>query len=594
MGSVKVGVKLFGSVLATSLITVLIGVIGYQGLRETGAALAEVAGAALPRVAGLGMVKEGLLAAQSAERTILVPELANSKEFERQREGLQKALSLVDAGRDLVDGLVRDDEEAAQWKAFNDALADWRKTNAQVVELVSQQKRSNALTLSIGTSMISMRKAAAALNFLLERSRRQAETLSEGALAQAARRGLTLVAAAVLCVALSIALGSAITLSIVRPLRKGVAFARDVADGNLGAGLDIDRRDEIGELADALRRMLAALKENIAAAERRGEEAAGEAQKAQAAMAEAEASRLAAETARREGMLDAADRLTTVVGVITDASTELAEHTGQATRGAAEQSGRLSETVASMGQMSATVLDVAKNASIASETAGQAREQALSGSQVVRRAVDGIAAARDKALALTRDMAELGSQAEAIGRVLGVISDIADQTNLLALNAAIEAARAGEAGRGFAVVADEVRKLAEKTMTATAEVGRAIRDIQLGTQKSVVGVRDAVTVIEAATTLADQSGQALVAIVSLVETASDQVHSIAAASQQQSAASEAIERTIADVDRLSGETAQAMDRSAAAVVNLADQAHVLQGLIEELRGSPGRAALSAG
>jgi methyl-accepting chemotaxis protein len=582
VASVKVGVKLFASVVVTSLISVLIGVIGYQGLQDTRTALSGVAGVALPCVAGLGMVKEGLLLAQSAERTILVPELANSKEFDRQRENLGRGLALVDAGRTVVDGLARDDEETAQWQSFNEALADWRKTNAQVVELVSQNKRSNALTLSIGTSMISLRKAAAALNFLLERSRRQADAQAEAAQIQAGRRGVTLVAAAALCVAISVALGTAITLSIVRPLKKGVAFARSVAGGDLDARLDVTGRDEIGELADALRRMMASLKDNIAAALHKGDEAAVEAEKARAAMEQAEAHRQAAEKARHEGMLHAAERLTAVVEVLTVASTELAERTEQATQGAAEQSGRLSETVIAMGQMSATVLEVAKNASTASKTAAAAMEKAASGSAVVRQAVEGSAVARDKALALTRDMAELGAQAEGIGRVLGVISDIADQTNLLALNAAIEAARAGEAGRGFAVVADEVRKLAEKTMTATSEVGQAVRGIQDGTQKSVIGVREAVTVIESATSLTDQSGQALDAIVSLVETASDQVHSIAAASQQQSAASEAIESSIVDVNRVSEETARAMERSASAVSDLAEQVQVLNGLIEEL------------
>ncbi|EHJ46821.1 methyl-accepting chemotaxis sensory transducer [Solidesulfovibrio carbinoliphilus subsp. oakridgensis] len=593
MGNFKVGVKLFASVVVTSLITVVIGILGYRSLQDTGKALSEVAGSALPRVAGLGLVKEGLLAAQSAERTILVPELANSKEFDRQRENLKTGLGLVDQGRAMVEGLWRDEEDVAAWKTFNDALAEWRATNAKVVEFVSQNKRSNALTLSIGTSMLSLRKASTALGSLLERSRIQADVLARSAREQAARRGLTLVVAAVLCLAVSIALGTIITLSIVGPLKKSVAFARSVAGGDLDAMLAVKGRDELGELADALRRMLDSLKENIAAALRKGEEAAAQAEKACAATAEAEAHRLAAEMARHEGMLHAAERLTAVVEVVTEASAELAERTEQATRGAAEQSARLSETVASMGEMSATVLDVAQNASTASDTAAKAREQAASGSEVVRRAVAGISAARDKALVLSQDMAELGTQAEGIGRVLGVISDIADQTNLLALNAAIEAARAGEAGRGFAVVADEVRKLAEKTMTATAEVGKAIRDVQAGTHKSVGGVREAVGVIESATSLADQSGQALTAIVSLVESASDQVRSIAAASEEQSAASEAIEASIADVSRVSGETAQAMERSATAVADLAEQAQVLKGLIEELRGESAHAAQTA-
>jgi methyl-accepting chemotaxis protein len=592
MASLRVGVKLFASVCVTALVTVCIAVLGYQSLRGTSAAVSEVVATVLPRVAGLGMVKEGLLAAQSAERTILVPELANSKEFDRQRESLEKGLALVDQGRAMVDGHFTSDEEAGQWQKFNAALADWRKTNAKVVELVAQNKRSNALTLSIGTSMLSLRTAAAALNFLLEQSRVQADALAHTAREQADRRGLILIAAAVACLVVSLALGTIVTLSVVRPLRKGVAFARAVAGGDMQARLDVKGRDELGELADALRTMLEALKENIQAAENRGTQCAAEAQKAREAQAAAEEHRQAAETARQEGMLHAATRLTAVVDALTGATEDLAARAEQATRGAAEQSARLSETVTSMGEMSATVLDVAQNAATASDTAAAAREQAVAGSDVVRRAVAGIGQARDKALRLTDDMAELGRQAEGIGRILGVISDIADQTNLLALNAAIEAARAGEAGRGFAVVADEVRKLAEKTMAATSEVGKAIRDVQDGTQKTVSGVREAVAVIESATGLADESGKALASIVSLIETASDQVRSIAAASQQQSAAAETIERSIADVNRVSEDTAQAMERSTQTVEGLAEQARELGALIEELGGSC-KAALPA-
>jgi methyl-accepting chemotaxis protein len=591
MGNVTVGVKLFTFIVITSLVALTIGFIGYQGLQRTGAALSDVAGDTLPCVTGLGMVKEGLLAAQSAERTILVPELANSKEFDRQRENLRAGLALVDTGRESVDGLPLDDEETAQWKAFNDALASWRKTNAQVQELVSSGKRSNALTLSIGMSMVSLKKAMESLNILLERSRSQADVQADAALSDAGQRTTVLIIAGILCVAVAALLGASITLSITRPLTKAVAFARAVAGGDLEARLDVAGRDEIGQLADAMRRMLASLKEHIAQATTRGEEAV----KAQAAMETAEQHRLAAETARQDGMLDAAGRLSDVVGVLSGAAAALSGHTGRATQGAQEQSLRLSEAVASMGEMRSTVIEVARSAATASGTAVSARDKASAGAVVVRRAMDGISAARDKALALARDMAELGSQADGIGRVLGVISDIADQTNLLALNAAIEAARAGEAGRGFAVVADEVRKLAEKTMVATAEVGQAIRDIQAGTQKGVTGVREAADVIETANALAGESGEALSAIVSLVEAASDQVRSIAAASEEQSAASESIEGTIADVGRVSEDTAQAMEQAVEAVADLAGQARVIEDLIDELRGDRGRPAmLSAG
>ncbi len=584
MGSLKVGVKLFASLIVTSLITVLIALLGYHGLQETGQAVSVVTTTALPAIAGLGMVEEGLLSAQTAERTILVPELANSKEFDRQRENLEKALARVDQGRSMLDGLVSGEEETAQWKKFNDALADWRKTNAKVMEFVAQNKRSNALTLSVGTSMLSMRTAATALDLLQERARAQADQLAATTKAQASRRGLVLVVAALACLVVSVALGTAVTLSITRPLRRELAFARAVAGGDLEARLSVKSRDEIGELAGELRRMLAALTENIAAARRRGEEADAEAQKARLAQAEAEEHRQAAENARREGMLQAAGRLTDVVEALSGAADELAAQADQATRGAAEQSSRLSETVASMGEMRATVLDVAQNAATASQTAADARERAVAGSAVVRRAVSGIGQARDKALALTADMAELGDKAQGIGRILGVISDIADQTNLLALNAAIEAARAGEAGRGFAVVADEVRKLAEKTMNATKEVGQAVTGIQQGTAGNADKVKRTVETIAGTTRLANQSGESLGEIVSLADMVASQIQSIATASEQQSATSEEINRSIEEINRISQEASEGMRQSAQAIAEMAEQSSVLTRLIAEMRG----------
>jgi len=208
--------------------------------------------------------------------------------------------------------------------------------------------------------------------------------------------------------------------------------------------------------------------------------------------------------------------------------------------------------------------------------------------------VKGIKEAEGQALRLKTNMGVLGAQAEGIGRIMNVISDIADQTNLLALNAAIEAARAGEAGRGFAVVADEVRKLAEKTMAATKEVGDAISGIQHETRNNIENVDKAVSSIEEATDLANQSGESLAEIVKMVDTAADQVRSIAAASEQQSAASEEINRSIEEVSTISSETSQAMIQAAQAVSELAQQAVVLQGLIEGLQNGgegSGRKAL---
>jgi methyl-accepting chemotaxis protein len=305
-------------------------------------------------------------------------------------------------------------------------------------------------------------------------------------------------------------------------------------------------------------------------------------------MAEAEQAKEQAEGKARE-ILDAASRLEAVVEVVTSASQQLSAQIEQSSRGAEEQAHRIGETATSMEEMNATVLEVAKNASSAAHTADQAKVKAEEGAGVVSRVVAGIGQVQSQSQEMMADMGALGARAEGIGQILNVISDIADQTNLLALNAAIEAARAGEAGRGFAVVADEVRKLAEKTMTATKEVGEAIRGIQTGTKKNIENVERAGATIEDVTGLSNTSGLALREIVSLAETTTDQVRSIATASEEQSSASEEINRSIEDVNRVSTEMSDAMRQSAQAVGELAHQAQVLKDLIEQLRQGDGAA-----
>jgi methyl-accepting chemotaxis protein len=231
------------------------------------------------------------------------------------------------------------------------------------------------------------------------------------------------------------------------------------------------------------------------------------------------------------------------------------------------------------------VLEVAKSATRSSQTTDSAKAKAEEGAGIVGQAVQSIGEVQAKAQEIKADMDALGRQASSIGQILNVISDIADQTNLLALNAAIEAARAGEAGRGFAVVADEVRKLAEKTQTATKEVGEAIRGIQAGAEKNIGNVDRAVNSIEEATSLATASGQALGAIVGLIDSASDQVRSIAAASEEQSSASEQINRSIEEVSTISTQTAQTMSEAARAVSGLAEQAMVLKNLVQHMQGN---------
>ncbi len=251
-----------------------------------------------------------------------------------------------------------------------------------------------------------------------------------------------------------------------------------------------------------------------------------------------------------------------------EASEDVAAMVTQARRGADQQGDRVASTAAAMEEMNATILEVARSAGEAATQGDSAMQQARKGMEVVGQAVQAIAKVADLSRELKQDMGALGTRVDAIGRIMDVIQDIADQTNLLALNAAIEAARAGEAGRGFAVVADEVRKLAEKTMGATKEVGQAIHAIQDGASRNIQGMEQAAKAVEQATSLAGESGEVLRQIVSLVEGTVGQVQAIAAASEQQSATSEEINRSMEQINAISGETARGMTAIAGSLENL--------------------------
>ncbi|MBQ7618199.1 MAG: cache domain-containing protein, partial [Desulfovibrio sp.] len=345
-----------------------------------------------------------------------------------------------------------------------------------------------------------------------------------------------IIAIAIIVLLLSI-LGIIFSRALVKPLRRGVNFAKSVAAGSLNEELQVFRKDEIGDLADALRTMVAALKRKIAEAEEATGVAEEKTRLANEATSKAEEAARKAENAKREGMLTAAEQLEGMVTAISASASELSAQIEQSDRGAEESSQRLAAAAAAMDQMNNTVQDVARNASKAASVSLETRGNAEEGQKILEKAMTSINLVQKVSMELKTDMNTLHGHTQNISQIMNVISDIADQTNLLALNAAIEAARAGEAGRGFAVVADEVRKLAEKTMASTNDVSHAITAIQGSAQQSVNRMEEAMKNVEQATNLAVESGEALGRIVKNVEDTADEVRAIATASEEQSAAS---------------------------------------------------------
>ena len=240
-----------------------------------------------------------------------------------------------------------------------------------------------------------------------------------------------------------------------------------------------------------------------------------------------------------------------------------------------------------MEEMSATVLEVARNAGQAADEGKDTRDKAVNGATVVEQVIQALAATEQKSNALKEAMSQLDGQARAIGNVITVIEDIADQTNLLALNAAIEAARAGDAGRGFAVVADEVRKLAEKTMTATKEVTDSIGAIQNVAAQNVRAMDAASTDISKAATMSNESGRVLAQIVTGAEQSAEQIRSIATAAEEQSAATEEISRSVEEINVIAQSAAHSVQETTKALREMAEQTATLMRLIGELKAEGG-------
>lgn len=392
--------------------------------------------------------------------------------------------------------------------------------------------------------------------------------------------------AAVAVMAILLAFGVYMLLSrIITPVSASSDFAQIVAEGNLDVSppaFNFSAGNEIGKMLESLQRMVSSLKERITFAENKNREAEEQGKIAADALKEALEAKSAAE-AGREAVLSTAANVEQVVSRLSSATAELLTQVEESARSTSMQRARVISSATAMEQMNSTVLEVSRSAAMAAEKSEDARKKALQGDEIMRQSVESIITVQQKTRELKDKMEELGNRADSIGAVITVITDIADQTNLLALNAAIEAARAGEAGRGFAVVADEVRKLAEKTMTATKEVEEAVNGIQTGTRQNIITVEHTTNSLNSGTELVRHSGDALMEIVHEITETAAQVSSIATAAEEQSVASEEITRSLEEINRMAESTTAAMQQASHAVSDLSGQTHTLQLLVEELR-----------
>lgn len=381
---------------------------------------------------------------------------------------------------------------------------------------------------------------------------------------------------------LSIVMTICVVRNITVPLRSTVQFAQAVAAGHWDVHLEQRSKDEIGQLTASLNVMVDSIKQMVDKAEAASKQAAEQAEKALLATREAE-KRQRAEQEKQESMHAAAKRISTVSSVLSKVSEDISRHISLSEQASQVQSQHMGKTAAAMHQMSTSVRMVEHNSDQAAEMSDKARKEAQQGAQLTIQTAQHIESVMHSVEALKSAMNQLSTRVQSVDKVLVVISDIADQTNLLALNAAIEAARAGEAGRGFAVVADEVRKLAEKTMNATQEVGQVLSGIHKDTAHNVETVQITVGSMQKATELTKASENALQHIVSLVDSTTSQIRDIATTVQQQAASSVEVSQGVEEVNNLAVNTAEAMSKTAQSIHTMLEQTQELERLIVELQ-----------
>jgi methyl-accepting chemotaxis protein len=330
----------------------------------------------------------------------------------------------------------------------------------------------------------------------------------------------------------------AVNSIIMKPIRSTVERLRDMAEGegDLTGRLEIGSRDELGELARLFNTFVEKLHGVIT-----------------------EVSQTSLQIASASNQLQATSR--------------------QIATGADALAGQANMVATSGEEMSQTSNDIARNCTMAAEASQCAMDSANAGAGIVEHTITGMKIIADRVSLSSKTVEALGARSDQVGTIVGTIEDIADQTNLLALNAAIEAARAGEQGRGFAVVADEVRALAERTTRATREIGEKIKTIQKETREAVQAMVEGVKEVENGAVKSQKSGQALEEIQNRIGEVFMQINQIATATEQQTATTTEVANSILQITTVAQQTARGADETSCAAALLAGQATQLQTLV---------------
>ncbi|UVL43329.1 methyl-accepting chemotaxis protein [Pseudomonas sp. B21-040] len=517
-----------------ALLVIALGVFAINRMSIIRQASIDMESTQLPSVSFLGNMTENVLRLRILSFRVLT---------NREPAALQEAQTRIGVLIDKLHSaqasyatLPAQPEEAALYKTFMATLDGYLQAQNQMMELSRQNQLDEMRTLINTRIKDGTDQMGEQLNKLvaLNNGYAKAAGVEAGEHYSSAITGI--VAVSIMAAVLTVLLAWLLTRSIVTPLNRAVQAAETIAGGNLTKVIDIDGNDEPARLLGALATMQANLRKTI-------EQIAGSATQLGAA----------------------AEELSTV--------------TQEASRGLQQQNNEIEQAATAVNEMTAAVEEVARNAVSTSEASSQSTQAAREGRDRVVETVDAIQTMTHDVQNTSLMIEGLAAQGRDIGKVLDVIRAIAEQTNLLALNAAIEAARAGEAGRGFAVVADEVRALAHRTAQSTQEIEKMVAGIQNGTGEAVSSMQQSNQRTQSTLEMARAAGIALEQITQSIHLINERNLVIASASEEQAQVSREVDRNLVNIRDLATQSAAGANQTSAATHELSRLAVDLNAMV---------------
>ncbi|AVO54546.1 methyl-accepting chemotaxis protein [Ectopseudomonas mendocina] len=519
------------------LIALLVFVLGGFALLQMSSmhdSSSEVEENWVPSLNTLSDVSQDILRLRATTLRMLLSE--NTQQLQENKAQAQTLLDELQRMQQHYEGLISSAEERMHYDDFKRYESTYLATRAQLVQHLNDNDRQAALSLlyaSLNPQADSMIKA---LNELVTHNREGASSAAKASSAvyTQAMRGTLLVMA--LSAIATFVLATLLTRSIVSPLADAVQVADSVASGNLTLSIDTRGNDEPAKLLQALKSMQGNLRGTI------------------------------------EQIADASNQLAS-------AAEQLSTVTDASARNLHQQSLEIDQAATAVTEMSSAVDEVARNAASASESSSESGRIARDGSERITQTLSSINQLAGNVDNTSHNFGQLAGKIRGISQVLDVIRSIAEQTNLLALNAAIEAARAGEAGRGFAVVADEVRALAHKTGQSTREIESMIGAVQGDTEQAVRDMDSSNGLAKQTLEIAQGAGAALQQIIQSISEIGDRNLVIASATEQQAHVAREVDRNLINIRDLSLQNSAGSEETSTASRALSNLAANLQGMV---------------